>query len=332
MSESRPNEATCGYGRIACLLIASLGLSTILSATQLSPSTILFTTQLSPSPTSVRLTITNGCTKDPLWIANFAFQAPFFTQDFKLNAGDRVNYTIPNEGLAATRFWAKWGCDDSGSNCLIGQSGGPGESCPAKGCAPPIDSKFEATFGCMPGTDKCAVNPSDPSQTLLPIDFWDTSLMDGWTLPYKVEVVGNCPNMKTKTIDCSKLTLDACPTNENLNTTGIQSLLLTTKNGTAVGCFAPCTKLTSPVVTQGLNFPIKSPEAAPYCCPTPPISPDACRKGPIVNTQFVQTVHTLCPNVYAYSYDDGVGLATCPAGTRYDVTFYCPSEAMKVRL
>ena len=36
MSESRPSEATCGYGRIACLLIASLGLSTILFATQLS--------------------------------------------------------------------------------------------------------------------------------------------------------------------------------------------------------------------------------------------------------------------------------------------------------
>jgi len=36
MPQSRPSEATCGYGRIACLLIASLGLSTILFATQLS--------------------------------------------------------------------------------------------------------------------------------------------------------------------------------------------------------------------------------------------------------------------------------------------------------
>ena len=36
MSQSHPSEATCGYGRIACLLIASLGLSTIIFATQLS--------------------------------------------------------------------------------------------------------------------------------------------------------------------------------------------------------------------------------------------------------------------------------------------------------
>ena len=34
---------------------------------------------------------------------------------------------------------------------------------------------------------------------------------------------------------------------------------------------------------------------------------------------------SVCPGVYAYAYDDGMGLAQCPAGTVYDVTFYCPA-------
>ena len=28
--------------------------------------------------------------------------------------------------------------------------------------------------------------------------------------------------------------------------------------------------------------------SAPFCCPTPPESPDACRKGPVGKSQYVQ--------------------------------------------
>ena len=41
----------------------------------------------------------------------------------------------------------------------------------------------------------------------------------------------------------------------------------------------------------------------------------------------MKAVHKLCPSVYAYAYDDGVGLSHCPAGVGYDVTFYCPDGA-----
>ena len=37
-----------------------------------------------------------------------------------------------------------------------------------------------------------------------------------------------------------------------------------------------------------------------------------------------RVVHAVCPGVYGYAYDDGMGLAQCPAGTKYHVTFYCP--------
>ena len=83
-----------------------------------------------------RLRIVNGCS-DPLWIANFAGAAPYFPQDIKLAGGSSHDFDIPVEGLAATRFWPKWGCDKDGQNCKVGGSGGPGESCIAAGCAPP---------------------------------------------------------------------------------------------------------------------------------------------------------------------------------------------------
>ena len=75
-------------------------------------------------------------------------------------------------------------------------------------------------------------------------------------------------------------------------------------------------------MAQGHSFTPESKEAQDYCCPD--ITPAQCSAGPVIRTKFVQAVHTLCPSVYAYAYDDGVGLAQCPAGTRYDVTFYCP--------
>jgi len=288
------------------------------------PSVPLPEVQAPSAPSGARLKIANGCTKDALWIANFAFNAPYFPQDLKLAAGESRDFDIPEEGLAATRFWAKWGCDAAGSNCAIGQSGGPGEACPPTGCAPPLDSKFEATFGCLPSASKpCAVNPSDPSMPLGPTDWWDTSQVDGWTLPYKVDVVGDCPQAPS-TIDCSRLTLSACPTTEDLGLDGPESLVLTGADGEPIGCYAPCAKLTYSQRGQGHSFTPDAKEAQWFCCPTPPISPAECSSGPVEQTEFVKAVHELCPSVYAYAYDDGVGLAQCPAGTRYEVTFFCP--------
>ncbi len=155
------------------------------------------------------------------------------------------------------------------------------------------------------------------------------SQVDGWTLPYRVDVVGDCPQAPS-TIDCSQLSLDACPESEDLGlSSGPESLRLLDRSapkgeGRAVGCYAPCAKLTYSQWGQGHAYTPESKQARHYCCPTPPIEPDQCSAGPVIRTQYVQAVHRLCPSVYAYAYDDGVGLAQCPAGTRYDVTFYCP--------
>jgi len=271
-----------------------------------------------------RLRIVNGCSKDPLWIAGFAVAVPMFTADVKLAPGEHADIEVPDEGLASTRFWAKWGCDAAGQQCKIGQSGGPGEGCGPLGCAPPVDSKFEASFGCMPGTKKCAHNPSAPAEPLGPVDWWDVSQVDGWTLPYRVDVKGACD--APKTIDCSGLALSQCPSHETLSEYGMQSLqvLDPMDKHNVVGCYSPCGKLTYSQWGQGFANTPESVQARDFCCPTPPISPSRCSSGPVVHTEYVRAVHKLCPSVYAYAYDDGVGLNQCPAGTGYEVTFYCP--------
>ncbi|CAK0805874.1 unnamed protein product, partial [Prorocentrum cordatum] len=192
------------------------------------------------------------------------------------------------------------------------------------GCAPPVDTKFEASFG----------GPGE-------LDWVDMSLVDGWTLPFKFEMQGTCwaaeGNRQVESVvDCSKLSLDECPMAEDAGLAGdwlADLQVVHPGTGHTVGCYSPCSKLTlghwQNDAASGLS-PV-SPEAVPYCCPTPPSSPGACRSGPIGETRYVQAVHQNCPGVYGYSYDDGMGLLRCTSETTYEVTFYCPTTAHQSR-
>ena len=290
-------------------------------------------------PAASRLRIINGST-GTLWIfyqiGSGGGSLPTAHQ-FQLAAGGRIDYPIPAEGLAATRFWAGSGCDATGNNCTIGQSGGPanqGFTCPSYGCAPPVDSKFEGTFGCLPSVPvaRCRPNPSSPTRAPLPrADSWDTSMVDGFTLPFRVRVVGNCPGgPRNNMIDCSTVAMGLCPATENLSTNGAYPALaaqnlavINPQNFAPAGCYSDCGRLTFSQ-WNGLNYSPAAPQAQMYCCPTPPISPAACRTGPVASTGYTALVHRTCPQVYAYGYDDGTGLFSCPAGVRYEVTFYGP--------
>merc|ERR1719336_1938051 len=112
----------------------------------------------------------------PLWIAHIVFNSVGpDPQDVEIAPGKSVQFHTSVHGgdLSATRFWPKMGCNALGGNCSIGGSGGPGERCviraPGKPddyshCEPPVDSKFEATFG-APGA----------------MDVVDMSLVDGYS-------------------------------------------------------------------------------------------------------------------------------------------------------
>mmetsp|Transcript_98714 Transcript_98714/g.247365 ORF Transcript_98714/g.247365 Transcript_98714/m.247365 type:complete len:470 (+) Transcript_98714:75-1484(+) len=263
-----------------------------------------------------RLKITNGCQHEALWVAHMAqVKSGPDKQNIKLSPGESQVFHTP-DGLSGTRYWAKMRCDAHGDRCEIGESGGPGQTCnETLGCAPPVDTKFEASFGAGG------------------VDWVDVSLVDGWTLPFKFHMSKKCSagdgdRKVHKTVDCSDLSLDDCPGVEHVGNASNGPLDLRVRipgSATVVGCYAPCSKLT---YTNWKNAAAKygpaDPSAREYCCPTPPESPRACRAGPVKTTKFVKAVHKKCPGVYGYSYDDGMGLLLCPDDTKYQMTFFCP--------
>lgn len=272
-----------------------------------------------------RLRIHNGCEREPIWIAHEAgADIGPDAQNIKILPGSEYHFATP-PGLSATRYWPKMGCDEDGNHCNLGNSGGPGQLCVRRppevkeddysNCAPPIDSKFEGTF--------------DNGGW----DFVDMSLVDGWTLPFKLtlsggECSGQGGTYSSTTIDCSGLTFDLCPKGEVLSAAGITVDLRAVNPHTKeiTGCYAPCQLLVSGkwnnTVSKGRHH--DDPEVSPYCCPTPPETPESCRQGPITQTAFLSAVHEKCQGVYGYAYDDGMGLLQCTPSSIYDLTFFCP--------
>jgi len=271
----------------------------------------------------------------------------------KLPAGQKLGFTVPAEGASGSRFWAKYGCDDNGRNCKIGDSQqffpNPPGGCPPGGCQAPIDSLFEATWGCKPGA---ACNSKNPTT------WWDTSQVDGWTLPYKVTLqgsydqcdcdgMGRCPMLKE--VDGSKLDLARCPKGEDVSWGGkyptfgghdMKNIdLRYIADGQVLGCMSPCKKLNFGQ-PAGLNINEGTLPTVYMCCPTPMIGancqidrgcigPEDCRRGPIEGTKFVKAVHDMAPGVYAYSYDDALGLHACPAGTVKYTMEFCPAGSVQ---
>jgi hypothetical protein len=211
----------------------------------------------------------------------------------RLRNYERYSYQIPDGGWGG-RFWPKSGCDDSGQMCEVGQSVDP---CNPGGCDPPAETKVEFFFPPV----------GDPG------DIWyDVSLVDGYSLP--AEIIPSVQIGSCVTTDCH-ISLAACPINENY----VGDLRLV-RNGRTIKCLAPCKRWNYPH-PYGLGMDELIHPGVMLCCPTPPIWPEECRAGLVVNTQYVQLVHRDCPTAYAYSYDDEAGLHNCPNNTTFKVTF-----------
>ncbi len=306
------------------------------------------------SPQTERLRVTNLCGYD-IWVEqDFIHTVPGVP--IVVNVPDQMSYDypIPDAGIAATRFWAKNSCNEHGYNCGVGESAGV----PAAQQAgwqttqtiydAPIDSKFEGTFGCtLSGGTGCASNPSD-GKPLGSSTYWDASAVDGYTFPYQINVKndpsGSCmtqstPPKQVSKISCGSLDPKTYCSNNNLSTNGtydtINGVSVTDvmmkytaymDDSKVVGCFSPCSKLTSGQWngwTEKLGgLQPASPQAQLYCCPTPPVSAADCRAGPAATVQYTTDVHEVCDS-YAYAYDDDIGLVKCDGGVQYEMVF-CP--------
>ena len=234
-------------------------------------------------PQTTRLRIVNRC-DETVWVAPL---------DVELPPGAFHDEDIPDEGLASQRYWPKLRCNQAGDDCAIGED-----------YQPPIDSKFEATFA--------PIGSSDAT-------FYNLSLVDGYTLPFSVTPVGDgAGSGSCVASDCTMLTVDACPANEDLGDGTIVDLRLAD-----LGCMSPCKAWNYPP-PYGLGQPESEDPGLHLCCPAP-FSPEACRDASdplsVVHTDFVALVHERCPTAYSYSYDDAAGLHACPASTGFELVF-----------
>jgi hypothetical protein len=106
----------------------------------------------------------------------------------KIRPRESYTYSVPHRGVSSTRFKPQYGCDAEGNDCDV-QSTAP---CPANGCSPEINTKFEASFGCKYWKGNAQDgNSCDHTGQGLPNtyqDWWDGSAVDGWTFPFSVLV------------------------------------------------------------------------------------------------------------------------------------------------
>ncbi len=280
---------------------------------------------------TARLRITNSCSY-AIWIQqqNMPASTPSVV---KIEPGLYYDYEIPEAGLASTRLWPKKGCDVNGGNCDIGQSSDP---CPAGGCPPPVDSKIEATWGCtLSDQTQCGFTPQGDQM----VDtYWNASAVDGYTFPFTITVADNTledANEPCSNVSCSGLALGSCPTGDNLSAGqsgssypeyASEDLRVLNSSNEVIGCYSPCKKFNYPTF-DGLGLSETSDPTVMYCCPTPPITSEECKAGPVVNTDYVAAVHSMCgSSVYGYAYDDTLGLRHCSAATKISMTIgpNCP--------
>lgn len=292
-----------------------------------------------------RLRVTNNCSED-LWVQqlNLPGDANVFVA-----AGKSYDYSVPDGGTPSVRVWPKTKCDSNGENCQTGQSQAP---CPSSGCQPPFESKAEFTFGDI----------TDASATTT----YDISFADGYTLPVSILAKGvNVGEDACQILDCSGLTLDQCPSSDDLAGTTGADLRVKDSLGKTIACIGPCQYTTQPA-PWGLGDNISVDPALHMCCPTPcqylscqvgdpcncaatncsgctPTSgctwangcatSDMCSNSSdpnsVKNTDYYSTIKKLCPRAYGYAYDDNPSntnvTMTCPASNQYEVVF-CPSS------
>ena len=119
--------------------------------------------------------------------------APQSSYDYSINGQPVISFTL----------FPKYNCDATGQNCEVGQEIGAGPILNGKQYSnqPPIDSLFEGTFN---------VNGS----------YYDGSAVNGYTLPFLINVTPSSDETSANCLgaDASALTLDKCPTNDDIST------------------------------------------------------------------------------------------------------------------
>jgi len=260
-----------------------------------------------------RLRIANRCEREAIWIARETFADG--GSDGVIEAGPGILVepratvaldTLPSQDRI--RYWPRLGCDAHGAHCTVG-SGSEASS------APQVDTKFEAIF-----------NSSGS-------DFIDVNLIGGWSLPFSLRLAnGGCEgqegDLHSPLLDCSGLTLEACPREEDVLAASASTDLRATSpaTGDVVGCFSPCQRLREESLRSSASAARRRAidmEMARHCCHAEGVA-ENCYTGPMAASAFARTVHARCPGVNSFAGDDGIGMLRCSPHTVYELSFFCP--------
>jgi hypothetical protein len=226
-----------------------------------------------------------------------------FAATFTVN--NKCGYTIYPGIYPATYSNGGWTMAPGSSVNFTLASGWNGRIWGRKGCNGA--SPAQCTTGSCGGTGlQCAGTTGVAGTSLAEFnlnaagtDWYDVSYVDGFDNPIGVVVSnGTCVSPNT----CTAAPLTSCYSGD-------------LADGGA-DCLSPCSATGAPQ----------------YCCAGAFGTPATCQAGgtaatpnwPAQYLSYVTTIHSACPNEYAYSYDDNIGLHTCPTGSNYTITF-CPN-------
>lgn len=301
-------------------------------------------------PTSHTFTILNNCT-ETIWVASLAnpgFQTIANGGFVMAQAGPPVQLQIPIGWQG--RFWARIGCNFTES----GDCDPPYQPCCASGSCLQANGKFGlycADSGVAPTS---LIEMSlDNSSPVGPYDVYDTSLVDGWSVPLSITPIEGTYNPTPDpgvTAPWCKLSgcfaAPQCPAHLAVN-------------GTSLSCWSPCQAavnagkathfvervccvctLTDPSCDCAST---NNPWSDEYgCCEggfgcTPyhnppydsdticnPWSKDWGRGWPDEDLQYIDVVRGACSGVYAWQFDDRAATFQCRATNSlvdYQITF-----------
>ncbi|KAI4333164.1 hypothetical protein L6164_018004 [Bauhinia variegata] len=213
-------------------------------------------------------TLQNRC-KGKIWpgILTAAGKPQLMEGGLELRPGQTISITAP-KGWSG-RLWGRRGCSfDSSCNdtCITGDCGGKLKCGGAGGALPATLAEFTLDS---------------------PMDFYDVSLVDGYSMPVSIFPSGGTGICKAVT--CLSDLNHRCP----------KGLELRKNGGKIVGCKSAC------IVFNKTEF----------CCTGAFNSPKTCQP-----TNYSKVFKAACPQAYSYAYDDSSSTFTCQ-GANYLIRF-----------
>lgn len=293
-----------------------------------------------PKPPTHKFSFKNLC-KEGVWVGSTGQNGslPLEGGGWYIAAGDTYEVSVP-VGHSG-RIWPRTGCtfDDLGS-CPAGE-----DCCLTGGCLE-ADNK---TFGL-----KCGFTGAPPASLLEwtldaasgngPIDYYDMSFVDGWSVPLSMRPVEGSYNVEPDPgIGSWWCEQDGCTEGMPVCPDSLRV------PGSALSCYSPCQVAVTAgsadaeklCCTCSLSTPITCPEATCAghygCTPyhTPPYPADmVCnpwdtnpsRAWDAQSLSFIGTVREACPKVYSWQFDDMKATFNCRKTgglVDYEVAF-CP--------